>query len=268
MQNRTQGEEARRAGGLYADDGGAADGALPVVFLHSLAGSAYQWAAQIDHLRSRRRAAAFEWRGHGRSGAPADGDYSVAAAAVDLSGALNGLGLERFVLVGHSGGALVALQYAAEHPERVAGLLLADPAEDFRQVPAEMVEPFLARIQSHEYAEAIEEYWRTMLPGSEEGARARVLADLKATPKQTVVSFLLGQRSYDPVSALRAYPGPVLSIITSLNDAPFSLHNLHPGLPYARLEGTGHWLQMDKPEEFNRLLEDFVARVEGEEARG
>jgi len=95
---------------LYADDGGTGD-MLPVVFLHSTAGNASQWAAQLEHLRPTRRAVALEWRGHGRSAAPDDGDYSFPATAADVEEAVNRLSIGRFVLLGHSGGGLVAVQY-------------------------------------------------------------------------------------------------------------------------------------------------------------
>ena len=250
---------------LYADDGGTGD-SLPVVFLHSLAGNASQWSAQLEHMRPHRRAVALEWRGHGRSGMPDDEDYSFPAMAADVAEAVERLRLGRFVLIGHSGGGLVALQYAAEHPERVTGLLLVDPAGDARQVPPEQMESLMAGLDSDAYAETIEGYWRLLLSGSVPEVQERVLADLEATPKETVVGFFRAQMEYDPLPALRRYRGPKLSVITPVNDAPFGLHNLGANLPHTTFTGTGHWLQMDKPDEFNRLLDDFVARVENAES--
>lgn len=246
---------------LYADDGGA-DDPLPVVFLHSTAGNASQWSAQIEHLRPERRAVALEWRGHGRSGTPADGDYSFPSDAADVEEAVNQLGIGRFALVGHSGGGLVALQYAADHPDRVAGLLLADPAGDFRSVPAEQREPLLEGLTSDAYAETIGQYWDFLLTGSDDVVREQVMADLKATPKETVVGFFQAHSEYDPLPALRSYYGPKLSAVTPANDAPFGLHNLGADLPYRTFEGASHWLQMDKPAEFNHLLDGFLAETE------
>jgi pimeloyl-ACP methyl ester carboxylesterase len=77
---------------LYADDGGTGD-SLPVLFLHSSAGNASQWSAQLEHLRPHRHAVALEWRGHGRSGVPTDGDYSFPAMAADVAEAVERLGL-------------------------------------------------------------------------------------------------------------------------------------------------------------------------------
>jgi pimeloyl-ACP methyl ester carboxylesterase len=250
---------------LHADDGGTGD-SLPVVFLHSSAGNASQWSAQLEHLRKERRAVALEWRGHGRSAVPSDGEYSFPAVAAGVEEAVNWLGIGRFVLVGHSGGGLVALQYAAEHPERVAGLLLVDPAGDSRQVPSEQMQPLIRGPDSDAYAETIEGYWRLLLTGSVPEVQERVMADLRSTPKETVVGFFQAQLRYDPLPALRLYRGPALSVITPANDAPFGLHNLGTDLPHFAFTGSGHWLHMDKPEEFNRILDDFVARVEAAES--
>ena len=244
---------------LYADDGGGDP--LPVVFLHSTAGNAAQWSAQIEYLRSARRTVALERRGHGRSAAPDNGDYSFVTEAADVDEAADRLGIGRFVLVGHSGGGLVAVQYAADHPERVAALLLADPAGDARQVPAEQMDALLAGLASEAYAQTIEGYWGVLLNGSEGAVRRRVMADLRSTPKETVVGYFRALRGYDPLPALRSYGGPRLSVITPANDAPFGLHNVDPALPHTVVTGTGHRLQMDNPKGFNRILDGFLART-------
>jgi pimeloyl-ACP methyl ester carboxylesterase len=111
---------------LGVDDCGF--GGLPVVFVHSLAGNASQWSAQLEHLREERRAVALDLFGHGNSELPKDGDFAIESMARDLEIAVNELGIERFVLVGHSSGGTVAIAYAGMQTEKVAGLLLADPS--------------------------------------------------------------------------------------------------------------------------------------------
>ena len=66
---------------------------------------------------------------------------------------------------------------------------------------------------------------------------------------------------FDPDPALARYTGPKLSIVTPHNDMPFSLHRLGTGFPHRVVEGTGHWIQLDKPDEFNRLLDEFLKIV-------
>jgi pimeloyl-ACP methyl ester carboxylesterase len=227
-------------GGLFVDDGGA--GGIPVVFVHGAAGSTEHWAAQLAHLRARgRRTVAIDLRGHGRSRPPAGGDYSIAALADDVHAAADFLGLARIVLIGHSMGGAVAVEYAGRHPERVAGLLLLDPASDAHAMPEAAKHQLMASLEGEGYRAAIEEYWMPMLEPSPEPVRARVLDGLSRTPKQAVVEPLRALLTFDPVAPLSRYPGPRLSIITAFNEVPAAYHALVPSLPHRKIDGTGHW---------------------------
>jgi pimeloyl-ACP methyl ester carboxylesterase len=249
---------------INVDVGGL--GGIPVVFVHSLAGNASHWSSQLEHLRTERIAVAFDLRGHGLSEAPRSGDYSMHSLADDIESVANASGLQRFILVGHSLGGTVSIDYASRNPEKVAGLLLADPSGDARKLPNEQIQPFLTALDSESYAEAIEGYWKGLLVGSGQSVREKVMQDLHSTQRKTVVEIFKQSMQYDPLTPILSYPGPKLSITTHLNDAPFSLHNLLVNLPYIKMYGTGHWLQMDKPEEFNRILDDFLLFVEGHKA--
>ena len=114
-------------GSLHVDDGGAGD--LAVVFVHAFGGNTTHWAAQLEHLRQEERAVALDLRGHGFSQPPADGDYRMESMAGDIDAVVNKIGLQKFILVGHSMGGSVAIAYAGLHPERVAGLVLVDTGE-------------------------------------------------------------------------------------------------------------------------------------------
>lgn len=245
---------------LAADDGGSGDG-LPVVLLHSLTGNSSHWAAQLEHLRRSRRAVALDWRGHGRSGVPEVADWSAGAMAQDVAAAVDRLGLRRFVLVGHSAGGLIAMFYAARHPERVAGLFLLDPSGDTRRIPAEMMDPFIAALKGDGYAQRIEGYWGT-ISGMDPTIRERLLVDLRATPRETVVGMFEALRETELEPALAGYHGPRLAIMAPTNNGPFSLHNVDRSLPHRMVTGTGHWIQIEKPDEVNAMIDEFVAQVE------
>jgi pimeloyl-ACP methyl ester carboxylesterase len=248
---------AGAAGALAVNDGGR-DG-VPVVLLHSLAGNSGQWAGVLDHLRAGRRALAMDLRGHGQSEAPANGDYSFATMAGDVGSVVDSLGFERFVLVGHSMGAGVALVYAGAHPERVAGLLLLDPIGDGTRIPAAESQSFLRNLEQS-YDSVIQGYWG-QIAGSNAAVRERLLADLRATPREAVTKGLRQVMQFDPRPVLVQYRGPMLSIVTPANDQAFSLHRVGKGFPHQIVEGTGHWIQLDKPEAFNRLLDGFLFTV-------
>ena len=50
-------------------------------------------------------------------------------------------------------------------------------------------------------------------------------------------------------------------MVTPYNDFPFALHKVDPTLRAIVIDGTGHWLHMEKPEEFNAILDEFIASV-------
>jgi pimeloyl-ACP methyl ester carboxylesterase len=257
------------AGLLAVDDGGwsafrpGRAGGLPVVLVHSLAGNSCQWSAQLEHLRHGRRAVAFDLRGHGRSEPARDDDYTIAGMAGDIAAVADGLGLGRLVLVGHSLGGGAALVYAAAHPDRVAGLLLVDPIGDGKQISPAEAASFLAGFDP-DYDNAIQSYWKT-IAGPDPAIQDRLLADLRATPRQIVVPVLRSVMQFDPDPPLARYAGPKLSVVTPQNDQAFSLHRLGPGFPHRVVTGTGHWIQLDKPDDFNQILDGFLKTVSGEE---
>jgi len=253
-------EGKKRSFGFNVDDGGS--GGLPVIFIHSLAGNVSHWSSQLERLRKERQAVGFDLRGHGHSQSPPDGDFAIESLAGDVGVIVEEVGIQRFVLVGHSSGGTVAIAYADSHPEKVAGLLLADPSGDARKVPAEQVNLMIGALESDSYSKAIEDYYGILLTGSQPAVREKVIQDLRNTPRETVIGIFKSTLQYDPLTPLHHYKGPKLSVVTSLNDAPFSLHNLDADLPHIKVTGTGHWLQMDKPEEFNRILDDFLTFVE------
>ena len=244
---------------LPVDDGGV--GPLPVVFVHALAGSGAQWSGQLENLRGQRRALALTLRGHAGAPLPADGRYDVEALAADVVRSLDRLAIPRFALAGHSAGAHVALAIAAAVPERVASLLLVDPAGDVRQAPRRDVDALLAALESPSYATTIEQYYRSLLVGARPPASQRVLADLRATPAATVIGVMRAMREFDPLAALAAYGGPRLSVHTRFGEQPFSLHRLCPDLRSVRVGDSGHWLQLDRPKEFNLIVDGWLGAI-------
>ena len=148
-------------GKLFVDEGGS--GGVPVVFIHSFEGDTTHWTAQLEHLRTKRRAIALDLRGHGQSQPPADGDYSVTEVVADLASVTETLKLERFVLVGHSMGGPVAIAYAAENPSQVAGLVLVASAA---KSPPEMANQVITSLEQ-DFSTVYAGYAETMLTGAQ-----------------------------------------------------------------------------------------------------
>jgi pimeloyl-ACP methyl ester carboxylesterase len=240
---------------LHIDDGGV--GGMPVVFIHSFAGSSAHWSAQLAHVRQNRRAVALDLRGHGKSAPPRDGDYAIASLASDVAAVVDRLKLKRFVLVGHSMGGAVAIAYSGARPDRVAGLVLVGAPG---KVPAEQAREIITAIET-DYEKVMRQYWEKLLAGAKHDVRAQIEREMRSVRKDQSLRLIRSTFAYDPCPALQRYPGPKLILYTASGDTPNDLQNLMRDVPRQRFEGTSHWIQMDEPDEFNQVLDAFLASV-------
>lgn len=97
---------------------------LPLVGIHGITANHLAWSLVADAL-PRVRVVAPDLRGRGRSG-ELPGPYGMARHADDVARMLDGLGIERAVVAGHSMGGFVAVRLAERHPDRVERLVLID----------------------------------------------------------------------------------------------------------------------------------------------
>ena len=92
---------------------------------HGLASSQHIWDLMLPRLTRHFRVVSFDARGHGLSAKPTSG-YGFERVAADALAVARATRLRRPIVVGHSWGAMVALEIAAHHPRWVAGAVLVD----------------------------------------------------------------------------------------------------------------------------------------------
>lgn len=243
----------------------ASSSGLLVVLIHGDSGCASQWAEVQSCLAPHRPTLALDLRGHGASGPASDGDYSYAGRADDVVAAADACGLGRFLLVAHSGGAGVALAVGAACPGRVAGLLMIDPATDPAVLPREVRDRFLADLTGPHGLDALKAYYAS-IAGTDPSLRDRVLRDAEAVHPDARLGTARALAAWDPKAALAAAPVPIRIVATGITDGPAALWRL-PGdlpldLPTEVIPGTGHWLQIERPDLVSERVEDFAAEME------
>jgi pimeloyl-ACP methyl ester carboxylesterase len=96
----------------------------PLLLIHMVGGSHVVWNRIATDLARDFRLILPDLRGHGRSSAPPGSQYSLEELEGDLLAVLDAKAVESTYLVGLSGGALLALRLALDHPERVRGLVM------------------------------------------------------------------------------------------------------------------------------------------------
>jgi len=180
---------------------------VPLILLHGLGNEAHLWDDFVPAVAPHYRVLALDQRGHGDSDWDPEARYDAESMTDDLEAVLDALEIDRFVLLGFSMGGRVSMTFAGRHPERLAGLVIADigPEVDARgvlRIGGEMAEqraPVFANVQ--EYAAMLSLNYPAGQPHAlrrmaEFGLRKREdgLFELKMDPK------LRGERPTDEAS--------------------------------------------------------------------
>ncbi|MDX8511717.1 alpha/beta fold hydrolase [Mesorhizobium captivum] len=233
---------------------------LPILFLHGDCSRASAWQPVMQATADDRQAVAFDFRGHGISAPAADGDYGYDGRAADVEAIADAFSLKRFLIVAHSGAAGTALAYAASHANRVAGILLVDPATDPRALPKDVREGFIRDLAGPHASDVLKAYY-TSIAGSNPAVRERVLADASVVDPAAVAGVGKALAEWNPEPALDAYHGPLLVLATESNNNPSALYHLRAGIPHQVVAGTGHWVMLDKPEVVAEAVNTFIATI-------
>jgi pimeloyl-ACP methyl ester carboxylesterase len=225
-----------------------------IVLTHGLAASEAIWHAQVAAFAGRSRVITWDLRGHGRS-APQPQPCTLGDLADDLRRVLDAAGVDRAVILGHSAGGVIAMQFALDHPERATGLVLVGTASECNERARQFYEE-LAQAAETRGMDPV----RRRLGVTAEQARqaptdpatfaqvARAMARLNQaplTPRLAAIhsptQIIVGEKDFLGVGG---------SVILNRNIA---------GSRLAIVPDRGHGLFAEDPAAFNALLLDFVA---------
>lgn len=234
-----------------------------VVFVHGWASSRSFWREQMDGLRGERRLVAIDLPGHGASeDVEAEHSFDLYAEAIDA--VLDAADVERAVLVGHSNGVPTVRQFWRLYPERTAGLVAVDGAlREFPESTAQW-EAFVASLGSPDFMASASGVVEQITEGMPDDAeRDRVRETMLATP-QRVMAGGIAANLREGVWA-RDRIGVPLLVINS--DAGYwtpeyieYVRGLSDAVEYEVIGGVSHFLMMDEPRRFNRMLLDWLER--------
>jgi pimeloyl-ACP methyl ester carboxylesterase len=229
-------------------------GAGPViVFVHGWTCDESSWDGQVDAFASDYRVITLDLPGHGQSDAPADDAFSIDLFADAVEAVRAEAGAERIVLVGHSMGGPVLRQYAIHHPEHVAGLVAVDgplvlsgggPPLPQGSLTLELRETIIRSMFVEDTSEALQEHILSMMLGAPEATANGAMAAM----------FNPALREEHVIAA------PTLLVVAGTGQLPDvgAMAAVLPDAEATQLAGTGHFLMMEKPDEFNALLTAFL----------
>lgn len=229
-----------------------------LVFVHGWTCDASSWAEQVPAFADGYRVITLDLPGHGRSQSPRDGMFSMDLFARAVEAVRAEAGADRIVLVGHSMGVAVIRQYAIAFPDRVAGLVAVDGPLDPRAFAARQGGPPLTVTR-----EMRERMIRGMfVPETPAALQQQILKMMLSAPEATANGAMAAMFSQQ-VRATDVIRAPTVAIVAGTGQLPDpqAMKEIVPNLEATRMAGTGHFLMMEKPAEFNRLVTSFLDRI-------
>lgn len=249
-----------------------------LVLIHGLGGAKEDFEGHIDTLAEKGwRVVAFDLPGHGASArSSSTSAYSLDAFADDTLAVADSFHLDRFHLLGHSAGGMVARRVALAHPERVASLILVDTTHG----PLPGLDPALAEAAA----------WIALNPGMEELRRRMTERDPLGTPAhQRLMSERPGYEEFNERKWAALSPEMYAALVVEMATQPDQLQDLGritcptlvmvgeqdtlliddalrmaEAIPGARLvvvSDAGHAPQLETPDAFAREVQVFLAGI-------
>ncbi|WP_291364871.1 alpha/beta fold hydrolase [Acetobacter sp. UBA5411] len=241
---------------------------LPVVFIHGLFGRGRNFGFFQRRLSESHRTIALDLRNHGES---PHGPMDYPTMADDVYETLNHLGIQSAIIVGHSMGGKTGMMLALRHPEMVAKLLVADiaPGEGgFAQghdLAAKLAALHFPASLNRTEADALlatvirePEVRNLMLQNVELGEHPHWqigINEIAAAMPQIV--------GWPEIPEGETYDGPTLFVAGQRSHyiAPenySTMKRLFPHYTLKTIEGAGHWVHAEKPNEFYEILSEFI----------
>jgi pimeloyl-ACP methyl ester carboxylesterase len=252
----------------------------PLIFVHEFAGDHRAWEPQMRHFGQRYRAISFAARGYPPSDVPGDpAQYSQARAADDIAAVLDHLGIAKAHISGLSMGGFATLHFGFRHADRALSLVVAGCGYGAEKGQQDVFRAEVAAVASFLEQHGIEAfaakyaYGPTRVQFENKDPRGfaefkRQLAEHSATGSRNTQLGVQGERPslYDLTDQMKALTVPTL-ILTGDEDWPclqpaLLMKQTIPAAALSVMPNCGHTINLEDPDQFNRIVGDFIAQVD------
>jgi pimeloyl-ACP methyl ester carboxylesterase len=238
------------------------DGTPALVFVHGWSCNRSYWRGQLQSFSRQFKVVAVDLAGHGESGLGREA-WTMEAFGGDVAAVVEKLGLQRVILIGHSMGGDVIVAAARQLRGRVAGLVWIDAYKQLGtpRTP-EQLQALLAPFRAN-FVEATRTFVRGMFPASSNRSLVeRVAMEMSAAPPTVGLGALESAMSFDREvpRALQELKLPVVAINPDYRPTDVASMKRY-GVEVVFMSGVGHFLMMEDPERFNRLLRTVIDKL-------
>jgi pimeloyl-ACP methyl ester carboxylesterase len=237
-------------------------GSPALVFVHGWLCDQTHWAEQIDVFSGGNLLVTIDLPGHGLSGMEREG-WPLMAFGADVAAVVDHLELEKVILIGHSMGGPVTLEAARLMPDRVIGVVGVDSLQDadYEYAP-EQNAAFVAAFEDDFEGTCAQFVASMFTKGANPDLVEQVKAGMCEGPSEVGVTIMRQYVNLDLGAALAAVDVPVRCV--NCPKWPTNIEGnraYHPDFDAVIIDGPGHFLMMEAPEEFNARLAEVVAEI-------
>ncbi|HVF29572.1 MAG TPA: alpha/beta hydrolase [Pyrinomonadaceae bacterium] len=251
--------KAVKVKGIHYTSTGNAKAKNALVFVHCWTCNSEFWKANVSAF-SEYRVITLDLPGHGQSEKPKV-DYSMELFAEAVDTVMKHAGVKKAVLVGHSMGAPVIRKYYELYPAKTLGLVIVDGAL-LPFGPRDQVEKFFEPL-FNDYKAGAATFIDGMLQTAHADVRPFVRSSMLATPDH-VAQSAMKQMLNDAYATHGKITVPVLAVMAPSPMWPKDMEAQYrataPNLDYKMFEGVSHFLQLEKPREFNDAVRAFIVK--------
>jgi len=247
----------------------AGSGEPTVVLIHGGLLDCRMWDDQFELLSKTYRVIRYDASAHGRSSLPPDAYWDHA----DLSGLLDHLAIDRAILVGLSLGGRIAIDLALEEPDRVRAIVaVSSGLGGYRFTSEDYLEDrdaMIAAWKVGDFETVVEAFQRSWTDGPHrmpEEVDPLVRERVRAMARNKIESAMEGRTLTPPAIDRLSELEVLMLVVVGDLDVPGILEiadllvAADPDADLVVVTGVAHMVNMEKPEEFNRILLDFLAR--------
>ena len=239
-----------------------------IIILHGLFGSSDNWLTVGKKLSEHHRVYLLDQRNHGQSFH--DDDFTYDAMALDLHQFVQKNKIKNFVLIGHSMGGKVAMQYASRNSIEIETLIVVDIAPKYYPVHHQDILSSLASINLETLKSRNEANQLLSKNVPEAGTRQFLLKNLgrdtlgKFRWKINLTGITQGIENVGEALSVDAhFDGPTLFIRGAKSnyilDTDFAASKVHfPDSALATIPDAGHWVHAEQPEKLLTTIEEFI----------
>ena len=243
---------------FYTDSG---IGEPPLLFVHGWCCDHSHWRYQVSAFRRRHRVVTVDLRGHGRSSKP-EQEYTIEGFCRDVEWLIGQLGLRRPVVVGHSMGGIIALHLGARKRRALSAVVIVD-SPIFPEFTPAQVDAIIQAFEGPAFQQVTGQMIDSMFePTTPKPLRAQIRKGVLATPHHVIASTMRHRWRIDNGPAAAALKVPTLFVDAGRGFADYErLLQAIPSIQIGRTVGTGHFLQLEAPDQFNAMLRTFIAQL-------